>query len=216
MAPFSLRYIEWHHFPLSGPFEPIVVWRMNAVKCPINSYEWYFITMATTLILYCVISYLTSKEPFNLDRMLHRGKYAIDGKRTITSVWSWRNVYNKLIGITPEYTTGDKVIAWGYFVYSVIYRFLGTFILVLVWNLIDPWPFAWWGWYFLITFLIIPGTMAVITAVWFSICGTIDLRRMFRDLAARIASPLDNGRVEGNLSLADKAAMEKIEAEKKQ
>ena len=106
------------------------------------------------------------------------------------------------------------MIAWGYFIYSVIYRFLGTFIIVLVWNLIDPWPFAWWGWYFLITFLIIPGTMAVITAIWFGICGTTDLRRMFRALAERIASPLDNGRVEGNLSLADKAAMEKIEAEK--
>ena len=51
---------------LSGPFEPIVVWRMNAVKCPINSYEWYFITMVTTLILYCVVSFLTCKEPFNL------------------------------------------------------------------------------------------------------------------------------------------------------
>ena len=201
---------------LSGPFEPIVVWRMNAVKCPISSYEWYFITMMTTLILYWVVSFLSCKEPFNLDRMLHRGIYAIDGKRTIVSVWSWRNIYNKLIGITPEYTTGDKVIAWGYFIYSVIYRFLGTFIIVLIWNLIDPWPFAWWGWYFLITFLIIPGTMAIVTAIWFGICGTIDLRRMFRDLAARIASPLDNGRVEGNLSLADKAAMEKIEAEKKQ
>ena len=54
---------------------------MDAVKCPINSYEWYFITMVTTLILYCVCSLLTCKEPYNLDRMLHRGKYAIDGKR---------------------------------------------------------------------------------------------------------------------------------------
>ena len=98
----------------------------------------------------------------------------------------------------------------------MIYRFLGTFIIVLVWNIFDPWPLSWWGWYFLITFLIVPGTMAIITAVWFSICGTIDLRRMFRALAERIASPLDNGRVEGHLSLADKAAMEKIEAEKKQ
>ena len=195
----------------SHPFEPIVVWRMNAVKCPVNSYEWYFITMVTTLILYCVCSWLTCKEPYNLERMLHRGKYAIDGKRVITSVWTWKNLYNKLIGITPEYTFWDKVIAWAYFVYSVCYRFLGTFFLVFIWNLIDPWPVAWWGWYFLITFLVVPGIMAAVTAVWFSICGTIDLRQMFRDLAARVGTPLDNGRVEGHLSLADKAAMEKID-----
>ena len=201
---------------VSRPFEPIIVWRMNAVKCPVNSYEWYFITMLTTLILYCTCSWLTCKKPFNLDRMLHRGKYAIDGKRVITSVWTWKNLYSKLIGITPEYTFWDKVIAWAYFCYSVVYRFFGTFLIVLIWNLFDPWPVSWWGWYFLITFLAIPGFMAAVTAIWFSICGTIDLRRMFRDLAARVASPLDDGRVEGNLSLADKAAMEKIEQSGKQ
>ena len=59
---------------LSKPFEPWVVWRMNEIRCPINSYEWYFITMIVTLVLYIVVSKLTCKELFNLDRMLHRGK----------------------------------------------------------------------------------------------------------------------------------------------
>lgn len=34
--------------------------------------------------------------------------------------------------------------------------------------------------------------------------GIIDLRRMFRDLAARKDNPLDDGRVEGHVSLADR------------
>ena len=196
---------------VSKPFNPIVVWKMDAVKCPINSYEWYFITMIVSLILYIGFSRLSMKEPFNLDRMLHRGKYALDGERKITSRWTWRNLYNKLIGITPEYSFWDKVIAWSYFGYSMVYRFFGSFVVVLIWNLFDPWPLKWWGYYFLVVFLIVPGIMAAFTGVWFGICGTLDLRSMFRALETRITNPLDNGRVEGNMSLADKAQLEAVD-----
>ncbi|MBO5722033.1 MAG: hypothetical protein J6S19_02855 [Lentisphaeria bacterium] len=200
---------------LSKPLNPWIVWEMNAVKCPINSYEWYFITMIVTLILYITVSKLTCKELFNLDRMLHRGKYDIEYKREMKSTWTWKNFYNKLIGITPEYTTGDKVIAWSYFVYSFIYRFGGTFVVVVIWNLISPWPVEYWGWYFLIVFLCVPGVMAAVTAVWFGIGGAVDLYRMFRDLERREINELDDGRVEGNMSLADKAALEAVDREEK-
>ena len=200
---------------LSKPLNPWIVWEMNAVKCPINSYEWYFITMLVTLILYITVSKLTCKELFNLDRMLHRGKYDIEYKREMKSTWTWKNFYNKLIGITPEYTTGDKVIAWSYFVYSFIYRFGGTFVVVVIWNLISPWPVEYWGWYFLIVFLCVPGVMAAITAVWFGIGGAVDLYRMFRDLEQREINELDDGRVEGNMSLADKAALEAVDRDEK-
>ena len=198
---------------LSKPFVPYIDWT-NVVqdRCPINSYEWYFITMMTTLVLYIVVSFATLKEPFNLDRMLHRGKYSLDGERQIKSAWTFRNVFNKLIGITPEYTTGDKVIAWSYFVYSFIYRFGLTFIMVVVWNALTPWTINHWSWYFLITTLVVPGAMAAVTAVWFGIGGIKDLIQMFRDLESRTINVLDDGRVEGNMSLADKAQLEAIDA----
>jgi len=196
---------------VSRPFEPWIEWRMNAVRCPINSYEWYFITMITTLLLYCIVSWCTCKEKFNLDRMLHRGKYALDGERKIKTEWSFRTVFSKLLGITPEYTTGDKVIAWSYFIYSFIYRFGLTFILVIIWNVFTPWTIEYWSWYFLITILIVPGIMAAVTAVWFGIGGPVDLVRMFRDLEKRTINVLDDGRVEGNMSLADKAQLEAID-----
>ncbi len=199
---------------MSGPFEPWIEWRMNEVRCPINSYEWYFITMMITLLLYIVVSKLTCKEPFNLDRMLHRGKYDLEGKGNVKPEISWKKLHNMLLGITPEYTNGDKFIAWSYFIYSFVYRFGVTFVVVVIWNLISPWPTAYWGIYFFIVFLLVPGVMAAITAVWFGIGGAIDLRRMFYDLAHREINTLDDGRVEGNMSLADKAQLEAIDKDK--
>ena len=201
---------------LSAPFMPYINWTsVTQDRCPINSYEWYFITMMTTLLLYIVVSLLTCKEKFNLERMLHRGKYSLDEKREIKSAWTWKTVFGKLIGITPEYTKGDKFIAWSYFVYSFFYRFGLTFILVLVWNAITPWKIELWSWYVLITTLIVPGFMAAVTAVWFAIGGVIDLRQMFIDLESRVVNELDDGRVEGNMSLADKAALEAVDADGK-
>jgi hypothetical protein len=198
---------------VSKPLNPYVVWEMDPVKFPINSYEFYFITMLITLFLYCVVSYFTKKEPFNLDRMLHRGIYNLDHDNKEGFKWSFHTVFSKLLGITKEYTRGDKVIAWSFFMYSFIWEFVITFIIVIIWNVISPWPLHWWGWYFFIVYLVVPGIMAAISTIWFGVGGFIDLTRLFRDLKARIANPLDDGWVEGHVSLADKAEFEELEHE---
>ena len=195
----------------SMPFEPWIHWEMNAVQFPINSFEFYFITMLLTLFLYIVVSFATSKKPFNLERMLHRGKYSLDEKRDLKIKWTVRTVFSNLIGITPEYTKGDRIIAYAIFAYSFVYAFLIMFVLVALWNLISPWPIEWWGTYFLIASVIVPGVTAAVTAVWFTIGGIVDMRQLFIDLKKRKDNPLDDGRVEGNMSLADKAELEAVD-----
>ena len=204
------RFLE----TVSRPMNPIVVWKMNPVKFPINSYELYMMIMIITFIIFCAVSALTQKEPFNLERMLHRGIYNTDGEKKIHEKWTLRNAFSKLIGITPEYTRGDRCIAWSVFLYSIVYKFLLAFIGVMIWNHFSPWKPEWWGKYFLITTLVIPGIAAFFSTFWFGIGGAIDLFRLFRDLEKRVADPLDNGWVEGHVSLADKARFEALEKEK--
>ncbi|MDD4181215.1 MAG: hypothetical protein PHE87_06270 [Victivallaceae bacterium] len=200
---------------VSVPFNPYIVWTMNPVKCPINSYEFYFMTMVITLFLYIVVSWMTCRTPFNLDRMLHRGKYNINGEDAPQQVaWSFRTVVSKLIGITSEYSKGDRFIAWFFFVYSFIYKFIIIFLLVIIWNAFSPWPLEWWGHYFFIVTLIIPGVLAFITVFWFGIGGIKDLFCLFRDLEARVVNPLDDGRVDGHVSLVDKAVLDAIDQAK--
>lgn len=178
---------------LSGPFEPYIRWRMDAVKFPINSYEIFFISMILSISAYIIGSLLTYK-PFDLDKLLHRGIYS-DGTELKPEPWSIRNIFNKMISITPEYTKGDKIIAWSVFIYTFGYKILLSFIVVVIWNAISPWPLAWWKHYFLIFSLIIPAIIGIITTVWFCWGGFVDARQLFIDLKKRKDDVNDNGQV---------------------
>ena len=201
---------------VSKPFNPYILWEMNPVKCPINSYEFYFMTMVISLFLYCVVSWLTLKEPFNLDRMLHRGIYNVDGEKKAQEKWSLETVFRKIIGITPEYTTGDKVIAWCVFTYSLIYGFFVMFLLTWISNVVKPWLPETWGLYFHIKFLTIPCAIACFCTFFFFIMGYRDLMQLFRDLKKRKVNDLDNGTVSGNVSIVDQDAFNKAEQEEEE
>ena len=60
--------------------------------------------------------------------------------------------------------------------------------------------------------VIIPCIVAIITTVWFFIGGVIDLRKMFQALKSRPEDDLDNGLVEGRVSLSDRKKFEQIES----
>ena len=198
---------------ISDPL-PWIQWTMNPKRCPINAYEFSFFISILTLILYIVVSYLTCKKPFNLDRMLHRGKYNLDGENKDTEKLTFKNAFRKLLGITPEYTKGDKAIAWGFFIYSFIYQFFIVFLLVLILNLTGVWKVEWWSKYFFIVQLVVPGCMAFVSTFWFGYGGIKDLIQLFRDLETRTVNHLDNGTVDGHVSLADKAELEALDADK--
>ena len=97
------------------------------------------------------------------------------------------------------------------FIQSFIWSFLVTFVGVVIWNIFSPWPLAWWGHYFFITIIAVPLVFSIISVFWFGIGGVMGLIQLFRDLEKREIDPLDNGQVEGNVSLADKAKFASIE-----
>ena len=59
--------------------------------------------------------------------------------------------------------------------------------------------------------------IGIVSTFWFGICSTRDLIRLFRDLEARERAggglnALDDGRVEGHVSLADAAEVARVES----
>ena len=81
------------------------------------------------------------------------------------------------------------------FLWSFGYGFCLCFLFIIIWNAVYPWPTHWWAIKFHITALFIPCIVAVISTVWFSIGGTVDLRRLFRSLAGKHDDFSDDGRV---------------------
>ncbi len=173
---------------VSKPFNPYIQWEMNPVKCPINSYEFFFMAMLVGISSYVIVSLATNRgKLFDLDKMLHRGEE--DQSKPNAKV-SW---ISKLIGISPEYTLGDKAIAWFVFSYSVVWRCGIAFLCVVAWNLVSRWKLESWSTYFYVTLFAIPCILGVFTTFWFLIGGIRDIIQLFRDLKKRTIDESDNG-----------------------
>jgi len=200
---------------LSRPLEPYVKWRVLPDSFPINSQEIYFIAMFVGVILYAGISLLGSREEFNMGRMLHRGKYRREGEvEVVQEALTLKNAYRKILGIDSQYSRGDRILAWSVFLYSMLWGF-GSFLVLVIWNAISPWSDAWWAEWFWVYYLVVPGIIAAVSTVWFTIGGTWDLRRLFKSLAEKEDDLLDDGRVIGHVSADDVARVEEVEDEGK-
>jgi len=195
----------------SYPFEPYILWRVIPTKFPINSQEIALASMLFSITIYVVVSLLSRREVFNIERMLHRGKYQREGKKIEHGIKNVRDFFRKLIGINDEYTRGDKIITWSVFIWSFCWSFCCTFLGVIIWNAFSPWPMHWWVKWFFFNQFILSGVVAVVSTLWFSWGGTWDLIRMFRALDQKQVNVLDDGRVMDNVSADDVELVEKID-----
>ena len=195
---------------ISDPFRPIIDWRVTGDKFPINSMEMLFIILVVSVGSYVVLGLLSRRKPFNMERMLHRGRYRVEGEEQVKERLTPSVIFKKLIGITSEYSKGDKILAWSVLIFTVGWTF-GSWPVIIIWNFFHRWPNEWWATWFSIQFLYVPLAIGVVSTIWFTIGGTWDLRRMFRRLSKHEADVLDNGRVVGHVSAADVAIVEKVE-----
>ncbi len=220
MIEKSPTILHWFTIIIEGishPFEPIIQWRVTPDKFPINGQEVYFLTMLLSIATYVTVSLLTCRKPFNMERMLHRGKYRREDDRAPGEVAgkpprSLKGLLQTLLGIDAQFTRGDKILSWSVFLYSMVWGF-GSWLVVLIWNVIKEggWPKQWWSTWFFIQYFVVAFIVGLVTTVWFTIGGTWDLRRMFKRLASHETNILDDGRVVGHVSADDVALVEKVE-----
>jgi len=183
---------------LSAPLHPYVVWTLTPEKFPINSQELYLITMLVSLSLYVGLSWLTGREAFNMDRLLHRGPYRREGCDLPPEKFS----FQRILGIDAQYTRGDRILAWSVFLWSFVWGF-GGFLVLVLWNAISPWPNAWWAAWFFWTSIVLGCVIGTITTIWFTLGGTWDLVRLFRRLQQKPTDLRDDGRVIDHVSADD-------------
>ncbi len=172
----------------------------------------YFAAL-TAIVAYVSTTFLTYREPFNLDRMLHRGPYAIAGEQKIAeSAMSKRKwSFKTLLGITPEFTTSDKAISLSLFGYRI--ACFAVFAVVTVWNIPAAWrwPESRWMAFWRVTAIWLPFIIAIVMVVWFTWGGLRDIKQLFARLRTTQRDALDDGTVVGHENLDD-AVAERVSA----
>lgn len=157
---------------------------------PINDQYLWFMAMMGAIAVYVVVSLLSSRKDFDLNRMLHRGRYALPAVAPIQSrpVSRWR----QFVGITEEFSPADRVLAVALIVWNCGWSAsvaVGT-ILHYTLGLPEGWWPGFWRFYILIQLAI-----GVLSTVWFTVGGIIDIKGLFRTLATAIRDDTDDGRV---------------------
>lgn len=163
-----------------------------------------FLAAIAAVVVYIITSVLTSREPFNLDRMLHRGAYAVEAKSDKqVSVLPLRERLRprNLLHFDSNFTFKDKLVAGGIFWWSMLLVIIN--VVVSLWNGFYRWPLEWWAHYWMVTGIAIPLLIAFGTLIWFGIGGIIDMKDFFLALQTRTRDARDDGRVVGHQNLAD-------------
>lgn len=160
---------------------------------PLNGIQISFFGSITACLIYAAVSLLTCRKDFDMDRMLHRGIYAVASEKRFETKSKKRVMWGKIIGLDEHFTLGDKLLAGGLFGWSMLW--FGVFVTGTIWNLISPWPLAVWSQFWFVVGIGIPVFFAFVTAIWFSWGGIRDMRRLFQRLREERVDAFDNGMV---------------------
>jgi SSS family solute:Na+ symporter len=178
---------------------------VKAIVGFIASYNYTQISFAIMFLAvagYVVVSFLTGKEDFNMDRMLHRGAYATIatevGEQAIPHRRRKVN-WGRIIGYDDHFTPGDKWLAGGLFGWTLFWSVVSA--LVLLWDYVQPWQLPAWSNYYYVTGIGIPVFFAVTIGIWLTWGGIVDSLALFQRLRAERINPLDNGAVVNHQNL---------------
>ena len=154
----------------------------------INGQEYWGISMGASAFAYVVVSVLDNSEPFNMDKLLNRGQYAIEGEKKIineNTELGW-----KIFLMGEEFTKGDKLIYILNYVWTGIWTLV--FIVGTIYNLSNEvsdasWMFFWRNYIYI--FIVI----SLLIIVWFTVGGFHDLKIMMDKLKTEKRDHHDDG-----------------------
>ena len=154
----------------------------------INGQEYWGISMGASAFAYVVVSVLDNSEPFNMDKLLNRGNYAIEGEKKIineNTELGW-----KIFLMGEEFTKGDKLIYILNYVWTGIWTLV--FIVGTIYNLSNEvsdasWMFFWRNYIYI--FIVI----SLLIIVWFTVGGFHDLKIMMDKLKTEKRDHHDDG-----------------------
>ncbi len=157
---------------------------------PINGQYFWGIAMGVSSLVYILVSLLGKKQNFDMDKMLHRGKYAIKEETIIIDEVPVKGL--KMLGMGKEFTKGDKFIYLT--AYTWTFAWVVVFIIGTLFNLSGDVPDSSWMsfWKY---FVIINLIASIVVIIWFTLGGIKDFKDMLQRLKTMVRDHNDDGTV---------------------
>lgn len=163
-------------------------------ECPVNGAQIALFAYLSSIAVFVGLSLITCKEPFNLERLLHRGEYADPSERAAApetdkeeaAVPGWL----RRLGINRHFTRGDKTIYFlqmGWTAFWLVAFVIGTTVSLRVGISATAW-LGWWKFVLLLSLAV-----GFITIVWFLIGGIRDCLELVRLLKRETPDAADDG-----------------------
>lgn len=174
----------------------------HVTEFPLNGMQISFIASVCAIVSYVGISlfeWLMLRKPaFNINRMLHRGQYAIKGEHTGGVTLPPTGL--KALLPTKEFSGTDRILFWVMFCWSGFWSLftVGVTFYHFVWGTTEEWWQSYW--YYYLWFHVVLGTG---TTIWFLFGGLSNIKDLFRTLRIAERNSVDDGRVTGHHSIVD-------------
>ena len=171
-----------------------IIIRQALPDFPYNGIQISFGATLIAIGVYVVVSLLTCREDFNMDKLLHRGAYSVAEDWVATHTAKKKKFrWSQVIGITDKFSKSDRRITQGVFGWSMFWVLV--MIAGTVWNMITPWATAVWSTFWWWASIILPLGLSIITTLWFTVGVLKDMRAFFNGLQKERVDVTDDGTV---------------------
>ena len=182
---------------VGGIITRIYFQRVLGYEFILNGMQIGFIACLAAVTLYIIVSLLTCKKPHNMDKLLHKGAYAVEPEGDVDDLIPAKiNWLNRILGMDDQFSRSDRWITLGIFWWSITW-FL-VFVAGSIAYLVHPWSSAVWADFWFVQAICMPLAIGVATTVWFTIGCFHDLRVFFRRLHEEKIDLHDDGVVENS------------------
>ncbi len=161
-------------------------WKVVVGLFELTAQELLFGTCGICIFLYIIVSLLGKKHHFNMDKMLHRGKYKIEGDSS-ADILEAQTIWQKF-GFSKDFSRTDYfiagiTIAWPVF-WSVVF-IVGSLFRNRISD--TSWFEFWYGW---LWFML---ALGVVLTIWFTVGGIGNIIEFFQRLREQHAASADDG-----------------------
>ena len=175
---------------------------------PVNGQWIYFYAMIASTVCYIAVSLLGPRRVFNLDRLLHRGQYAVAADRVGGAGGNRQDVrgdkerfsLKRFLGITSEFTRFERFIFYGTFAWLMGWWLV--FVAGVAVNFIQPLSDRFWSGFWYVYILLSVG-LGILCTIWIFAGGLRDALQLFRDLRTSRNDCRDDGFVRQNEESAE-------------